>query len=111
MWGDLEDLRTVKALKESIGRLETLLKVQPEVVVCDLQFKYNSTVGGRGARASGSEGAASLCTYFILHGRNDWEEKVIGVSLTEQAMEPDGTIWEAESSWLQTVKDLQGLEV
>ncbi len=42
--GDLEDLRTVKALKETIGALETLLEVQPEVVVCDLHPKYNSTV-------------------------------------------------------------------
>lgn len=27
--GDLEDLRTVNALRETIGRLETLLEVEP----------------------------------------------------------------------------------
>ncbi len=37
---------------------------------------------------------------------NDCEEKVIGFPLTEQAMEPMEPSG-AESSWLQTVKDLQ----
>ena len=42
--GDLEDLRTVKALRETIGRLETLLEVQPEIVCCDMHPKYNSVM-------------------------------------------------------------------
>ena len=42
--GDLEDLRTVKALQETIHRFETLLEVEPEVAACDLHPKYNSTV-------------------------------------------------------------------
>ena len=42
--GDLEDLRTVEALKETIGRMETLLEVEPKVVACDLHPKYNATV-------------------------------------------------------------------
>ena len=42
--GDLEDLRTVKALKETIHRFETLLEVEPEVAACDLHPKYNSTL-------------------------------------------------------------------
>ena len=42
--GDLEDLRTVKALQETIHRFQTLLEVKPQAVVCDLHPKYNSTV-------------------------------------------------------------------
>ena len=42
--GDLEDLRTVEALKETIGRMETLLEVEPKVVARDLHPKYNATV-------------------------------------------------------------------
>ena len=42
--GDLEDLRTVKALRETVGRLETLLEVQPELVCCDMHPKYNSVM-------------------------------------------------------------------
>lgn len=38
--GDLEDLRTVKALQETIHRFETLLEVEPEVAACDLHPKY-----------------------------------------------------------------------
>ncbi|MFR8250014.1 MAG: hypothetical protein ACLVAT_13720 [Lachnospiraceae bacterium] len=44
MWEALEDLRTVKALQETIQRFQTLLEVHPQVVVCDLHPKYNSTV-------------------------------------------------------------------
>ena len=42
--GDLEDLRTVKALQETITRLTALLEVEPELVVADLHPKYNSTM-------------------------------------------------------------------
>ena len=42
--GDLEDLRTVKALRETVGRLETLLEVEPEIVCCDMHPKYNSVM-------------------------------------------------------------------
>ena len=42
--GDLEDLRTVNALRETIGRLETLLEVEPPVVVSDMHPRYNSTM-------------------------------------------------------------------
>ena len=42
--GDLEDLRTVKALRETVGRMETLLEVEPEIVCCDMHPKYNSVM-------------------------------------------------------------------
>ena len=45
--GDLEDLRTVKALQETITRLTALLEVEPELVVADLHPKYNSTMVAR----------------------------------------------------------------
>ena len=45
--GDLEDLRTVNALRETVGRFETLLEAKPTVVACDLHPKYNSTMLAR----------------------------------------------------------------
>ncbi|MCD8149542.1 MAG: carbamoyltransferase HypF [Clostridiales bacterium] len=41
--GDMADVRTVQALTESIARMEELLEAKPEIVVCDLHPKYNTT--------------------------------------------------------------------
>ena len=78
--GDLEDLRTVKALKETIGRLETLLEVQPEVVVCDLHPKYNSTVVAQELGLPVLKVQHHYAHILSCMAENDCEEKVIGVS-------------------------------
>ena len=38
--GDLADIRTVEALDETIGRMETLLEASPAAAVCDLHPRY-----------------------------------------------------------------------
>lgn len=40
--GDMGDVRTVKALKESVKRMEELLEVKPEIVACDMHPSYNT---------------------------------------------------------------------
>ena len=41
--GDMADVRTVNALRESIVRMETLLEIKPEIIACDMHPKYNTT--------------------------------------------------------------------
>ena len=94
--GDLEDLRTVKALKETIGRLETLLEVQPEVVVCDLHPKYNSTVVAEELGLPVLKVQHHYAHILSCMAENDCEEKVIGVSFDGTGYGTDGTIWGGE---------------
>lgn len=94
--GDLEDLRTVKALKETIGRLETLLEVQPEVVVCDLHPKYNPTVVAQELGLPVLKVQHHYAHILSCMAENDCEEKVIGVSFDGTGYGTDGTIWGGE---------------
>ena len=94
--GDLEDLRTVKALKETIGRLETLLEVQPEVVVCDLHPQYNSTVVAEELGLPVLKVQHHYAHILSCMAENDCEEKVIGVSFDGTGYGTDGTIWGGE---------------
>ena len=102
--GDLEDLRTVKALRETIGRLETLLEVQPEVVVCDLHPKYNSTVVAEELGLPVLRVQHHYAHILSCMAENDCEEKVIGVSFDGTGYGTDGTIWGGEL----LVADCQG---
>ena len=94
--GDLEDLRTVNALKETIQRMETLLEVEPSVVVCDMHPKYNSTVVAEELGLPVLKAQHHYTHILSCMAENDWMEQVIGVSFDGTGYGTDGTIWGGE---------------
>ena len=94
--GDLEDLRTVKALQETIHRFQTLLEVEPQVVVCDLHPKYNSTVVADSLSYPMIQVQHHYAHVLSCMTENDCQEPVIGVSFDGTGYGTDGTIWGGE---------------
>ena len=94
--GDLADLRTVKALKETVDRFATLLETKPEVVVCDMHPGYNSVA------VAGEYGLPVMkIQHHYAHvlscmAENDHTGSVIGVSFDGTGYGTDGTIWGGE---------------
>ncbi len=94
--GDLEDLRTVKALQETIHRFQTLLEVEPRVVVCDLHPKYNSTVVAESLGYPMLQVQHHYAHVLSCMTENDCQEPVIGVSFDGTGYGTDGNIWGGE---------------
>ncbi|MCI6538433.1 MAG: carbamoyltransferase HypF [Lachnospiraceae bacterium] len=94
--GDLEDLRTVKALQETIHRFQTLLEVEPQVVVCDLHPKYNSTVVAESLGYPMLQVQHHYAHILSCMTENDCQDPVIGVSFDGTGYGTDGTIWGGE---------------
>ena len=94
--GDLEDLRTVNALRETIGRLETLLEVEPPVVVSDMHPRYNSTMIAEDSGLPVIKVQHHYAHILSCMAENDCQEPVIGVSFDGTGYGMDGTIWGGE---------------
>lgn len=98
--GDLADIRTVNALKETIERMETLLEMRPDVVVCDLHPKYNSTAVAREIAKKEHLPLVQVQHHYAhvmsCMAENDVSNPVIGVSYDGTGYGTDGTIWGGE---------------
>lgn len=98
--GDMSDLRTVLALKDSVQLMESLLENKPAAIACDLHPRYNTTTV---AEALAKEAGVPLLKvqHHYAHilscmVENDWQGPVIGVSFDGTGYGTDGTIWGGE---------------
>ncbi|MFV0635820.1 carbamoyltransferase HypF [Mitsuokella sp. WILCCON 0060] len=98
--GDMSDLRTVLALKDSVGLMESLLENQPEVIACDLHPRYNTTTVAAELAEKTNVPLLKIQHHYahILScmAENDWQEPVIGVSFDGTGYGTEGTIWGGE---------------
>lgn len=94
--GDLEDLRTVRALKETITRLETLLEVEPQAAVCDLHPRYNSTTIAEELGLPLMKVQHHYAHILSCMAENDCFDSVIGISFDGTGYGTDGTVWGGE---------------
>ncbi len=94
--GDMADVRTMEALRESIVRMETLLETKPSIVACDMHPRYNTTLIAQ------EQGLPVLpIQHHYAHilscmAENDHAGAVIGVSFDGTGYGTDGTIWGGE---------------
>ena len=94
--GDMEDLRTVRALRESVVRMSELLEMKPELVCCDLHPKYNSSAVAEELGIPVLKIQHHYAHVLSCMVENDCMDKVIGVSFDGTGYGTDGTIWGGE---------------
>ncbi len=94
--GDMADIRTVKALEESVKRMCELLEATPQNVVCDMHPKYNTVAFAEGLALPLKKIQHHYAHILSCMAENDYSEKVIGVSYDGTGFGTDGTIWGGE---------------
>ena len=94
--GDVADIRTVKALEESVKRMCELLEATPQNVVCDMHPKYNTVAFAEGLDLPLKKVQHHYAHILSCMAENDYSEKVIGVSYDGTGFGTDGTIWGGE---------------
>ena len=94
--GDMADIRTVKALEESVKRMCELLEATPQNVVCDMHPKYNTVAFAEGLDLPFKKVQHHYANILSCMAENDYSEKVIGVSYDGTGFGTDGTIWGGE---------------
>lgn len=104
--GDTEDLRTVRALKESMKRMCDLLESEPELVACDKHPKYNTTAVAHEMGLPVIEIQHHYAHIASCLAENNRTDRVIGVSFDGTGYGDDGTVWGGE----YLVADLDGYE-
>ena len=94
--GDMGDIRTIDALRESLVRMEDLLEIRPDVVACDGHPRYNTVAVARSLGLPVIEIQHHFAHVVSCLAENDFCGKVIGVSFDGTGYGTDGTVWGGE---------------
>ena len=94
--GDLADLRTVRALEESVARMNSLLEITPQLVACDLHPRYNSTAVAEKMGLPLLKVQHHYAHIAACMAENDHSGAVIGISFDGTGYGSDGSIWGGE---------------
>ncbi len=98
--GDMADIRTVRALRESVERMCGLLECEPQAIVCDTHPMYN-TVSFAEELAKEKNIPLIKVQHHYAHilscmAENGCEEPIIGLSFDGTGFGDDKTIWGGE---------------
>ena len=94
--GDMSDVRTVKALDESVKRMTGLLEARPEVVACDLHPAYNTSALAESMGLPVMKIQHHYAHILSCMAENEYPGPVIGVSFDGTGYGTDKTIWGGE---------------
>ena len=102
--GDMQNLETLESFAHAVSHMQTLFRIQPEIIACDLHPGYLSTRWAK-ERAEEYRGAAQLvqvqhhhahiASLMAEHGLHG-DKPVIGFCFDGTGYGPDGTIWGGE---------------
>lgn len=98
--GDMADIRTVHALRESVDRMCGLLEAAPEIIVCDTHPLYNTVTAAQEIAQERGIPVIQVQHHYahILScmAENSVTERVIGLSLDGTGYGDNGTVWGGE---------------
>jgi hydrogenase maturation protein HypF len=95
--GDLQNASTLLSMEETVGHLERILKIVPEVVAFDMHPDYLSTVYAQGINNLPKIGVQHHHAHLAsCMAENALEGDAIGVIFDGTGYGPDGTVWGGE---------------
>ena len=100
--GDMADIRTVNALKESVRRMLGLLETEPQLIVCDTHPLYNTVTGAEELSKETDLPLVKVQHHYahilscMAENGCEPDARVIGVSFDGTGYGDDGTIWGGE---------------
>lgn len=98
--GDMADLRSVRALRAAIERMERLLEIEPKAIACDMHPDYNTNEVAKILAEEKGIAIVEVQHHFAhivsCMAENECEGPVIGVSFDGTGYGIDSSIWGGE---------------
>jgi hydrogenase maturation protein HypF len=104
--GDMENLETLEAFEAAVRHLETLFRVSPQVVACDLHPRYLSSEWARRSERRVVEVQHHHAHVASLLAEHGTAGPIVGFSFDGTGYGTDGTAWGGEV----LVADLSGFD-